>query len=52
MPSCSVCCHPELQRIDEALASGRESYRDLEKRFGVGRASLTRRRAHALKRSG
>lgn len=45
MPECTVCSSSDVAAIDHALLSG-ESTRKIEKKFGVGRASLSRHRRH------
>ena len=42
---CSICAHPELRAIDEALTTP-ESFRSLAKRFRTTKDALFRHRAH------
>jgi hypothetical protein len=46
MPSCSVCRHPLLTEINHAITTGELSFRELQARYGVGRASLSRHKPH------
>jgi hypothetical protein len=43
---CSVCAHPALTEINQAITSGALSYRELEARYGIGRASVSRHKPH------
>jgi transposase len=36
---CTVCDHPEIHSIDQALVSG-ESYRSVAKRFGLSESAV------------
>lgn len=45
MQQCTICAHKELTAIDHALLQ-RISTREIERRFAVGRASLSRHRRH------
>jgi transposase-like protein len=50
---CTVCDHPEIHSIDQALVSG-ESYRSVAKRFGLSESAVYRHKtehlpAHLLK---
>jgi hypothetical protein len=47
-PRCSVCLHPELHAIDDALRRGVPSLRDLAKKVDVTSASLFRHKRHAI----
>jgi len=46
---CTVCRHPERQRIDQALAA-RVSLRAVARREGLSKSALARHRAHAQAR--
>jgi hypothetical protein len=43
--SCTVCGHPNRNRIDEALLNG-TSIRDIARQYGLGRNAVDRHRAH------
>ena len=42
---CTVCGHPNRNRIEEALLNG-TSIRDIARRYGLGRNAVDRHRAH------
>ena len=44
---CTVCSHPERDRIEQALAAG-ESYRPLAATYGLSKSALYRHRQHLL----
>jgi len=50
MPKCSVCTHPERERIDESIRSG-EPERTIANRFGVSKASIHRHKHKHLNES-
>lgn len=45
-PVCSLCRHAEREAIDEALIRGKDSLRNVAKRYGTSPASLLRHRGH------
>jgi hypothetical protein len=44
---CTVCAHPDLASIDQALRSGTPSLRDLAKQTGLNASALFRHKQHA-----
>jgi hypothetical protein len=47
MRKCSICCHPQRNRIEQLLAEG-HSNRSVARLFSVGEASIRRHRAHPV----
>lgn len=43
--TCTVCQHARREEIDVALRHG-DSYRDIEKRYSIGRMAIVRHHAH------
>jgi hypothetical protein len=43
---CSICTHPNREAIDKALVIERASLRDIARRFGATKDSLSRHRPH------
>ena len=44
---CTVCSHPELKAIDEALFRNESSFRMISEQFGVTKSALFRHKKHS-----